>query len=172
MDMINHWTEIKALFNESFSTSFHFAVATVNSQGEANVTPVGSILLGEPGKGIYFEKMTKGLAKSFEDNQQICVLAVNSSSWYWLKSLFGGRFNTPTAVRLFGNTGELRPATELEIARLQKRVSKQGVNQTQVISWLKTHMVRDIHFTRLEPVQMGGLNIDARDEFSELSQGY
>ncbi|MEN8205260.1 MAG: pyridoxamine 5'-phosphate oxidase family protein [Pseudomonadota bacterium] len=124
MELIANWKEVKSLFRESFKSSFHFSIATVNENGEPHVTPIGSLILGKPGYGFYFEKFTQHLPRNFECNKNICVLAVNSSRWFWLKSLAGGKFASPPAVRLHGVVGDLREATDKEIALWQKRVKR------------------------------------------------
>ena len=56
MQLIENWKVIKRLFNRSFNSSFHYALATVNDKGEPHVTPIGSLILLEPGHGVYFEE--------------------------------------------------------------------------------------------------------------------
>ena len=85
MDMETSWKDIKRLFKQSFSSSFHFAIASVSENGEPHITPIGSLILGKPGKGIYFEKFTQTMPCNFLSNRKICVLAVNSSKWFWFK---------------------------------------------------------------------------------------
>jgi uncharacterized protein len=92
MDLITNWKEVKSLFKKSFRSSFHFSVATVTEDGEPHVTPIGSLILGEPGHGFYFEEFPQHLPRNLGSNKKICVMAVNSNKWYWLKSLVMGRF--------------------------------------------------------------------------------
>ena len=155
MDLIANWRNIKILFKKSFKSSFHFAIATVTENGEPHVTPIGSLILGKPGHGFYFEKFTQHLPRNYGSNKQICVLAVNSSRWFWLKSLVGGRFTSPPAVRLHGVVGDLREATDTEIALWQKRVKHVSFSKGHAMMWRSMSMVRDIEFTRIEPVHIG-----------------
>lgn len=131
MDITENWKAVKDLFRASFKSSFHYAIATVNGEGEPHVTPIGSLILGKPGHGLYFEEFPRKLPANYKINQQACVLAVNSSRWYWIKSLFTGRFSSPPAVRLHGLVGEIREASE-----------------------------KEIKFTRIEPVHMGKMTHD------------
>ena len=117
MRIDGQWKEIKELFRQSFKSSFHYAIATVNGDGEPHVTPIGSLILGEPGRGLYFEEFPTQLPRNLQNNKRVCVLAVNSSRWFWIKSLVGGKFAGPPAVRLYGTVGEVREATEKEIDR-------------------------------------------------------
>jgi len=65
MDINTNWKQIKSLFKNSFNSSFHFAIASVTEKGEPHVTPIGSLILGKPGYGIYFEKFTKQLPSNY-----------------------------------------------------------------------------------------------------------
>jgi len=155
MELIANWAEIKSLFKESFKSSFHFAIATVTENGEPHVTPIGSLILGKPGHGYYFEKFPRHLPHNLGSNRQICVLAVNSSKWFWLKSLLRGEFKTLPAVRLHGVVGDLREATDTEIALWQKRVKSVSFSKGHALMWRNMSRVRDIEFTQVEPVRIG-----------------
>ncbi len=163
MDVISNWHEVESLFKSAFSSSFHFAIATVNENGEPHVTPIGSLILGNPGHGIYFEKFTKNMPRNFSSNKKICVLAVNSSKWFWLKSLILGRFKNPPAVRLHGVAGELREATQTEIALWQKRVKRVSFSKGHALIWRSMSMVRDIEFTKIEPVHFSEMTRNTWD---------
>ena len=155
MDLTTNWKEVKSLFKNAFGSSFHFAIATVNENGAPHVTPIGSLILGDTGHGIYFEKFTKNLPLNYGSNKKVCVLAVNSSKWFWLKSLVTGKFKSPPAVRLYGVVGDLRKATETEIALWHKRVKIVSFTKGHALIWRSMSMVRDINFTKIEPVQFG-----------------
>ncbi len=160
MDLHENWHEVKVLFRESFKTSFHYAIATVSKNGEPHVTPIGSLILGRPGFGFYFEKFPQHLPHNLSNNSHICVLAVNSARWFWLKSLVGGRFSSPPAVRLHGVAGELREATEREIMLWQKRVKPMSFSKGHALMWRDMSMVREVQFTRVEPVHLGEMTQD------------
>lgn len=155
MDLISNWNEVKSIFKKSLGSSFHYAIASVNESGEPHVTPIGSLILGSPGQGIYFEKFTKNLPRNYGNNKKICVLAVNSSKLFWLKSLIVGKFENPPAVRLHGVVGDLREATETEISLWQKRVKIFSFSKGHALIWRGMSMVRDIKFTKIEPVHFG-----------------
>lgn len=155
MELSENWDEVKRLFRASFRSSFHYAIATVTKDGEPHVTPIGSLILGEPGRGFYFEKFPRHLTENLDVNRQVCVLAVNSSRWFWLRSLVGGRFASPPAVRLHGVAGELREATDTEMALWQRRVKRVRLTKGHALIWRGMSRVRDIEFTRIEPVNIG-----------------
>ena len=168
MDLIANWKDVKYLFKKSFKSSFHYAIATVTENGEPHVTPIGSLILGKPGHGFYFEKFTQHLPLNYASNRNICVLAVNSSRWFWLKSLVGGRFTSPPAVRLHGVAGDLREATGTEIALWQKRVRRVSFSKGHAMLWRSMSMVRDIEFTRIEPVHIGKMTRDTWNTRSDV----
>lgn len=160
MQLNENWSEIKQLFRQSFKSSFHYAIASVNENGEPHVTPIGSLILGKPGHGLYFEEFTKQLPRNFQTSKQVCVLAVNSSRWFWIKSLIGGRFASPPAVRLYGTAGAVREATEKEIKLWQHRVKRVSFSKGHAMMWANMRTVRDIEFSRIEPVHMGEMTRD------------
>jgi hypothetical protein len=135
----------------------------VSANGEPHVTPIGSLILGKPGQGFYFEKFPQALPRNLETSRQVCVLAVNSSRRFWLRSLVGGKFTTPPAVRLHGVVGELREATDVEFALWQKRVRRVRFTKGHGLIWRDMCMVRDIEFTRVDPVLVGEMTRNAWD---------
>ena len=154
--MLNeNWSEIKALFKRSFRSSFHYAIATVSENGEPHITPIGSLVLGKPGQGIYFEEFPRQLPQNLQKHQKLCVMAVDSGIGFWLRSLLRGKFVAPPAVRLYGVAGELRPATEKEIQLWQRRVRRVRFTKGHATMWAKMSMVREIEFTHIAPVQIG-----------------
>jgi len=157
MNVIENWVEVRALFRESFKSSFHYAIATVSESGEPHVTPIGSLILGQPGQGIYFEKFTRRMPKNIGSGSRVCVLAVNSSRWFWFRSLLNGKFGDVPAIRLHGVAQELRPATEREIALWQKRVASVRFTKGHRLMWSEMAMVRVIQFDRIEPVHLGAM---------------
>ena len=155
MELHENWDEVKDLFRESFRTSFHYAVATMNENGEPHVTPIGSLILGRPGFGFYFERFAQHLPRNLSGNSQVCILAVNSARWFWVRSLLSGKFASMPAVRLHGLAGELRPASETEIALWNRRVRRVRFSRGHALMWQDMNMVREIEFSRIEPVHLG-----------------
>jgi len=90
MEIETHWNIVKKIFKQSFSSSFHFSIATVDENGKPHVTPIGSLILGNPGQAIYFEEFPSKLPINLKTNKHVSILAVNSSKWFWLKSLIKG----------------------------------------------------------------------------------
>lgn len=155
MDLIASWPEIRKHFNESFKTNFHVSVASVDKDNNPTVTPIGSLFLNRDQTGFYFEKFPSKLPANFQINRQVCVLAVNSNTWFWLKSLFMGRFEKYAAIRLYGQLGEKRMATEIEIKRLNARMRITKPLKGNKYLWGDMKMVRDISFTSVEKINLG-----------------
>ncbi len=89
------WKMIKELFKKAGYSSMHCAIATVSLEGEPHVTPIGSLFLTETCKGFYFEEYVVHMKRNIEHNHRVCVMALNSSKWFWLKALIRGQFNEP-----------------------------------------------------------------------------
>ena len=112
MEINHHWNKIRKLFIIAFRSSFHYSIATVNENGSPHVTPIGSLFLRRNNTGFFFDDFLGNTSRNFERNQRVCILALNSGKFFWIKSLFLGKFKTPVAVRLNGTVGEQRKATE------------------------------------------------------------
>lgn len=160
MNLGESWQSIRDVFREAFRSSFHYAIASVNADGTPHVTPIGSLLLTGEGKGIYFEILTSQLPRNIERQPRVCVLAVNTSRWYWLISLWRGRFATSPALRLAGTAGRRRPATASEKRWFRKRLRHVRRLRGYDLLWGKLDHVREIEFDTCEPVALGALTPD------------
>jgi hypothetical protein len=45
-----------AEFSRNSRAQLHFGVASINEDGSPHVTPIGSLVLGDEGYGVYFER--------------------------------------------------------------------------------------------------------------------
>ena len=148
------WPAIRRLFWNAFLSSVHCAIASVDEQGNPHVTPIGTVILRQPGVAIYFEQFTRGLPTNLKTNSQVCVLAVNSGRLFWLRSLLTGHFPSAPAVRLYGTVGELRPGTEEEIRLWRGRVWPAKFTKGYKLIWADMTMVREIHFTHAKEMNI------------------
>ena len=151
------WIELKRLAGKTFSTSMHFAIATVNADGTPHVTPIGSLVLTAPGEGYFFEVFADRLCANLDRGSAVTVLGVNSGAWLWLRALFVGRFGSPPAFRLTGVAGVRRASTEAERSRWKKKVRWLRFFKGHNLLWGKLDTVRELHFHALEPVRLGAL---------------
>ncbi len=151
------WAETKALFREAFRSSFHYSVASLGEDGAPHLTPVGSVLLTEPGRGIFFDIFTAQLGKNLDNDPRVCVMAVNSGKRFWLRSLARGRFARHPALRLYGTAGPRRDATSEEQARFRKRIRPARRLRGHDLLWRDLSHVRDLTFHTIVPVRVGAM---------------
>ena len=154
MDLNKDWGKVRKHFNQSFKTNLHVSFASVDTNNQPTVTPIGSFFLNDNQAGFYFEMFPSKLPSHAETNKKICVLGVNSNRWFWIKSLFKGRFDSYPAVKLYGQLGEKRRATEKEIARLKRRMRyTKGLKGHQYL-WGKMESVREVTFQQAEVINL------------------
>jgi hypothetical protein len=151
------WSIIRRLFRNAFATSLHYAIATVNEDGTPHVTPVGSLILRENGTGFFFEGYLGATARNFRHDPRVCVLAVHSSRWLFLKSLLLGRFVSMPAVRLTGVVGEKREATLEEMRLFRRRIGRYRFLKGYDMLWGGLKDVRDVTFDNARPVRAGAM---------------
>ena len=149
------WKIIRRLFSQTFQSSFHYAVATVNADGAPHVAPIGSLILRDNGRGFFFEEYLGATARNFQQDKRICVLAVHASRWLFFKSLLLGRFTSPPAIRLAGTVGEKREATPEELKLFRRRVGRYSVLKGYDLLWGRLRFVRDVTFDTALPVRAG-----------------
>lgn len=135
-------------------------IGSVNNSGQPNVTPIGSLLLKDDCSGYYFDLFTKGLSDNLDQNDQICVLFVETGKLFWFKSLCTNKINKPAGIKLIGSAGNRRRASNEEIESLQ--------SQTKLMKRFKGYhtifgnlsYVRDINFTDYFMINTGKMTFD------------
>ena len=160
MELITNWSKIRQHFNRSFRSNSHVTIASVDSENNPTLTPIGSLFLNADQTGFYFEKYPTKLSKYARINSKICVLAVNSNKWFWTKSLFRGKFINYPAIKLYGKLGQKREATEIEISRLNKRMRATKAMKGNKYLWGDMHFVREMTFTKAEKINLGEMTKD------------
>jgi hypothetical protein len=131
------------------------SVASVDQNGIPTVTPIGSLFLNDNQTGFYFEKYPTSLPEHAKQNKQVSVLAVNSSSLFWIKSLFSMKFSSHPAIRLYGQLGQRRKATEQDLQRLKRRMRATRMLKGNAYLWGKMEFVREIEFQKAEKMNLG-----------------
>ena len=155
MDIKTDWNKIRHHFNRSFRSNFYASIASVDAENNPTVTPIGSLFLNDNQTGFYFEKFPTKLPVNVKTNRNICALGVNSNSLFWIKYLFKGKFKTNPAIKIYGELGERRKATEKEIFRLNRRMRiTKGLKGNSYL-WGKMEFVREITFTKAEKINLG-----------------
>lgn len=155
IEVKSDWQAIRKHFNKSFRTNFHFSIASVDENGKPTVTPIGSLFLNDNQTGFYFEKYPAKLPLHAEENTNICVLAVNSSTFFWLKSLYKGKFTRYPAIKLYGELGMRREASDSEIKRLNRRMSVTKGLRGNTYLWGEMKYVREVTFNSAEKINLG-----------------
>ncbi|WP_422360898.1 hypothetical protein [Reichenbachiella sp.] len=154
MNLIEDWSKIRKHFNQSFKTNLHVSVGSVDENNYPTVTPIGTLFLNDNQGGFYFEMFPSKLPQHAKSNKNICVLGVNSSRWFWIKSLFKKRFDSYPAVKLYGQLGNKRKATEQEIARLKRRMRSTKSLKGHQYLWGHMDMIREVSFQKGESINL------------------
>ena len=160
MDLRTNWDAIRMHFNKSFRSNFHASIASVDYENKPTVTPIGSLFLNDDQSGYYFEKYPNKLPQNTKTNSNICVLAVNSSTFFWLKSLFTAKFSKYPGIKLYGQLGIKRKASDREINRLKRRMKATNLLKGNTYLWGDMQFVREISFTKAEKVNLGKMTQD------------
>ncbi|WP_024772048.1 hypothetical protein [Aquimarina macrocephali] len=155
MDIQTNWNAVRQHFNKSFKSNFYVSIASVDADNNPTVTPIGSLFLNDNQTGFYFEKFPSKLPEHAKANKNICALGVNSNRFFWIKSLFKGNFPNYPAVKLYGELGERRKATDKETGRLNRRMKTTKGLKGNTYLWGKMEFVREIHFTKVEKINLG-----------------
>ncbi|MCK5367648.1 MAG: hypothetical protein KAQ62_03820 [Cyclobacteriaceae bacterium] len=160
MDINTNWNKIRIHFSKSFRSNFHVSIASVDSENNPTITPIGSLFLNKNLTGFYFEKYPSKLPIYAKINRKICVMAVNSSMWFWIKSLIKGKFNNYPAIKLYGELGQKREATKIEITRLNRRMKTTKGMKGNTYLWGDMKFVREISFKKAEKINLGEMTKD------------
>jgi hypothetical protein len=146
------WPEICRVILRGQRSSLYCSIASVGDDGTPSVTPIGTVFLRDDMSGFFFDRYTSSLGRNIDVNGRICLLAVNSSRPFWLRSFLLGRFSSPPGVRLYGTAGPLRAATPDELSQIQRRVRPTMWLKGARLIWSSFTHVRDLEFTSFRPV--------------------
>ena len=116
------WSAAKAVVRRTRTGSLHCAIASVDADGSPHVTPIGSVMLGDPGQAVYLDVYNVTLGRNLDRNPHCSILAVDSRKLTWARALLEGRFDVPPGVRLVGTVSPARAATSAEVERFQRTV--------------------------------------------------
>lgn len=155
MDLISNWKNIRKLFKKSTLRNLHVSIASVDTNNQPTVTPIGSVFLNKNQTGYYFEKFPSKLPQCAEHNKNICLLAVDSGLIFWAKSLINLKFKSYPAVKLYGILGQRRKATTAEIAKFHRQLKPFSFFKGHDYLWGDMDYVREITFTKGEKINLG-----------------
>jgi len=150
------WQQVRATLRHAQSSSLHCAVASIGPDGQPHVTPIGSVMLGEPGHGVYLDVLNVELGRNLDRDPRVAVMAVDSGRRTWLTALLRGRFDTPPGVRLLGTAGPPRPLTDGERDRFRRRVRLALRTKGGAQLWGRdgNYQARDLVITEVVPVRI------------------
>ena len=154
LNLQTQWSLIKEHIKKNRQKNMFVSIASVNADNEPTITPIGSLFLNNDCTGFYFEKFASKLGQNAPNNKKICVLSVNNGRWFWLKSLFKGRFDSYPGVKLYGELGEKREATEREMRAMQRRVRGAKGLKGHDYLWKEMSQIREITFTKAEAINL------------------
>jgi uncharacterized protein len=116
------WRTAKAVVHRTRASSLHCAIASIDADGSPHVTPIGSVMLGDPGRAVYLDVFNVALGRNLDRDPHCAILAVDSRKLTWARALLSGRFDAPPGVRLVGTVGPARDATSTEVERFRRAV--------------------------------------------------
>ena len=149
------WATVRQIVPRTILSSLHCSVASVNPDGSPHVTPIGSFLPTEKGRGVYFDAFNSQLAANVERDPRVTILAVHSGWIMWGRSFLKGRFVSPPGIRLIGNVGAQRRSTQQEVQRFHRLVGRLLHTKGGQRMWASLPLVRDVTIERVLPVWMG-----------------
>lgn len=155
-----NWEHIRRFWGGSShataSPNMPFCIfATINDDGSPRMAPYSSLILGENSKGFYFDHFSQHMTKNMDRDGKICVLLLNNSKWFWIKTVLFGRFDHAPGIRLMGTVGKRRDATREEIEAFKKPLRKLKPFKGYNPLWGVMEQGRDIFFESFETVKCG-----------------
>jgi hypothetical protein len=146
---MKNFKDIKNLIKNSTYCS----ISTISKEGHPHTSPIGSVYLTTPNEGYFIEMFTT----SFKDKvgEKACIMAVNVSIIFWLKSLIMGSFKTLPGIRLYITIDEARKITEEEYNHFQKKVRPFKGLKGHAIMWSRATYVRPFRIEGNKPVSIG-----------------
>jgi uncharacterized protein len=165
-DNVEDWARVRATVRSAIGSSLHCTIGSRNPDGSVHLTPIGSIVLTEQGKGLYLDLFNRQLGENLDADPRVTILAVHSGRLMWLRSLLGSSFVRPPGVRLTGRVGPRRPSTTAEVKRFHRAVWPLIHAPGGRYLWWNAPFVRDIEFDGVVPLRIGRMTegADARIE--------
>ncbi|GAB10858.1 pyridoxamine 5'-phosphate oxidase-related protein [Gordonia araii NBRC 100433] len=149
------WAQACLVVRRAVRSSLCCSIASTNPDGSPHVTPIGSVMLGDPGTAIYFEAFNKRLAANVDRDPNIAILAVDSRQRLWLPALMRGRFSATPGLRLLGRVAPVRAGTSDEIERFRRVVGPLLRTRGGAALWGSLDTVRDVEIDRIQPLDLG-----------------
>jgi hypothetical protein len=152
MDLRSSWPTILRVLDAAKRSNRYFSIATVTPTGQPHVTPIGHVFFRDDMTGYYFDAYSQAMPANLAHNPRICLMAVTISPRLWLPALLKARFDAPPGVRLFGEVGPQRDATQTEIDELARSIKATRRLRGHQLLWGDLRRVRDMRFDGFAPV--------------------
>lgn len=137
------WQHIRKVVNDAQKAAMHCSIATVDTNLQPTVSPIGTLFLRENPGGFLFDTYTESLQQNLPQNSKACIQAVNSSRLFWLKALLKGEFSDYPGVRLYVEIGDLRLANAEELTQISRRIQSLKWTKGSQLIWSDFTHVRD-----------------------------
>lgn len=140
------------------------AIASKTETNELHLTPIGSVsLMKNMGRGFFMVKFTKELPKNLKANPDFVILATRIDTWFWLKSLFKGKFERPPAYRLKCRiTTPTRSATLEEKDRFNRKVRPLMFLKGAKYLWSGMSVIQEFEVIDINSVKLGQMSAGSK----------
>ena len=149
-------TILKFYSNSTHATSSpvipYCAFATVDEDGSPRVAPYTSLILRDNKQGFYFDEQSRQTSSNLERDKRLCILIVKTK-WFWIKTVIFGRCEHTPNIRLLGEVGKKREATEQELHSFKRPLKRLKLFKGYEPIWDFMKYGRDIYFDSFEPVK-------------------
>jgi uncharacterized protein len=149
------WTMARRVVARARRTSLHCSIASANPDGTPHVTPIGSLVLGDIGTGLYFDIFNRQLASNVAINPRVTILAVDSGRIMWGRSLLKAKFVEPPGIRLVGTISAPRNSRPDEVDRFHRALGPLLRTPGGRDLWGALPRVRDITVERVCALSIG-----------------
>lgn len=153
---MKHFQQIKHLVKQCIYCS----IATINKDGHPHIAPIGSVYLSDEQGGYFIEMFTSSMTTRNSEQDKACIMAINTSPWFWIKSLFKGKFVSIPGFRLRVTLHEKRVAEDFEKERFLKQVHPLRFFKGHKILWSKMGAIREFTIDEVIPLKMGQMTKD------------
>ncbi len=148
-----HWHTIRRVVEQGQGASAHCAVASVDMAHRPHITPGVTVFLRDDHTGFYVDHFPKAQSRHLDLHPQVCLMALDTGAWFWLRALLFGRFAVPSGVRVYGTVGPLRPLTPADRAAVEGRMRSPWWSLRVRPLRADLTQVRDIRFTSFRRVR-------------------
>ncbi len=152
----NNWATLKKDFLRCQKSSGGVVqIASVDQGGVPNMTPIGSLFLIENSQAFFCNRFPQNLNENLKTNDQICVIVMNGSKWFWMKSLFKGKFTTCPGIKLYGRISRRREISQVEKLKWENLVKPFRFLKGHALLWKDMAYASDIKFNSFEYLKAG-----------------